>query len=470
MNADRRDGPFEVPLERLAGGRGQGRRAALVAISIVAVLGGAIGLARLADGQRGRDLAAVAERVSGAHRGSARPRLPRPRRRRGHPASRGSSASSTSRTIRSRGRPSSSSCSSTTSTPASSAGRPAPGPARSGRSTRRSPRAPSPSPSRRRTAISSSRSTSPTWPARCRVGRASSTPPATSSGRAPTSPRHRVALWSDDGRLARRRPAPGGRWHLVSIDRAGRATDRVVDLPGEIYLPVADPDRVDHDPAAPARGAPARLLGRRRLGLRRPRLARARDLRRRRSGSRSTGPRWSASSISASGDPTASSRARAPLGGVGRSGDRPGGELAGEPRHHRRTAEPRRSARQTRASPSRSSARRRSASAGAADGDLIRVDGRPSARARRPSRSSGSTGPAGRAHRSCGAGRSRAGSSSASATHGRPSRCTPRGRPCAQQLVVVDLADPGRISATPVSFGRPDGILLSAGLLPPAMR
>jgi hypothetical protein len=42
-------GPFEVPVGRLPDGRGQRRRAALGILTIVAVLGSAIGLARLAD-------------------------------------------------------------------------------------------------------------------------------------------------------------------------------------------------------------------------------------------------------------------------------------------------------------------------------------------------------------------------------------------------------------------------------------
>lgn len=46
MTQPRPDDHFEVPVARLAGGRGDSRRAALVAVSIVAVLGGAFGLAR----------------------------------------------------------------------------------------------------------------------------------------------------------------------------------------------------------------------------------------------------------------------------------------------------------------------------------------------------------------------------------------------------------------------------------------
>jgi hypothetical protein len=49
MTERRDDGPFEIPVERLAAGRGQRRRALVAALSIVFVVGGAIGLARLAE-------------------------------------------------------------------------------------------------------------------------------------------------------------------------------------------------------------------------------------------------------------------------------------------------------------------------------------------------------------------------------------------------------------------------------------
>jgi hypothetical protein len=43
------DAPFDVPVERLGGRRGEGRRAGMAAIAIVALLGGSFGLARLSD-------------------------------------------------------------------------------------------------------------------------------------------------------------------------------------------------------------------------------------------------------------------------------------------------------------------------------------------------------------------------------------------------------------------------------------
>lgn len=49
MTERRDDGPFEVPVERLAAGRSQRRRAVAAALSLLFVVGGAIGLARLAD-------------------------------------------------------------------------------------------------------------------------------------------------------------------------------------------------------------------------------------------------------------------------------------------------------------------------------------------------------------------------------------------------------------------------------------
>jgi hypothetical protein len=49
MTGRRDDSPFEVPVERLAGGGGQRRRALVAALSIAAVVGGAIGLASVAE-------------------------------------------------------------------------------------------------------------------------------------------------------------------------------------------------------------------------------------------------------------------------------------------------------------------------------------------------------------------------------------------------------------------------------------
>ncbi|TMQ03146.1 MAG: hypothetical protein E6J90_53950 [Deltaproteobacteria bacterium] len=52
MTDRRDDSPFEVPVERLAGGRGQRRRALVAALSIALVVGGAIGLATVAGNAR----------------------------------------------------------------------------------------------------------------------------------------------------------------------------------------------------------------------------------------------------------------------------------------------------------------------------------------------------------------------------------------------------------------------------------
>ncbi|HEX2754247.1 MAG TPA: hypothetical protein VHM48_02220 [Candidatus Limnocylindrales bacterium] len=49
MSGPRADDSFEIPIERLAEGRGQRRRAAIAVASLAIVVGGAIGLARLAE-------------------------------------------------------------------------------------------------------------------------------------------------------------------------------------------------------------------------------------------------------------------------------------------------------------------------------------------------------------------------------------------------------------------------------------
>jgi hypothetical protein len=49
MTSPRDDGRFEVPVARLAGGRGQARRAAAVAATLVLAVGGAFGIARLSE-------------------------------------------------------------------------------------------------------------------------------------------------------------------------------------------------------------------------------------------------------------------------------------------------------------------------------------------------------------------------------------------------------------------------------------
>jgi hypothetical protein len=48
------------------------------------------------------------------------------------------------------------------------------------------------------------------------------------------------ALWSDDGRMVVTSGRPR-RWHVVTIDKAGVATDRIVHLPSEVYLPMPIP-------------------------------------------------------------------------------------------------------------------------------------------------------------------------------------------------------------------------------------
>jgi hypothetical protein len=52
MSGPRPDGPFEVPVRGLAGGRSEGRRGIVVAVAMVAVLGGAFAIARLSGPDR----------------------------------------------------------------------------------------------------------------------------------------------------------------------------------------------------------------------------------------------------------------------------------------------------------------------------------------------------------------------------------------------------------------------------------
>jgi hypothetical protein len=48
------------------------------------------------------------------------------------------------------------------------------------------------------------------------------------------------AIWAADGRMVVTAGSPR-RWHVVTIDKAGGATDRIVRLPGEVYLPMPIP-------------------------------------------------------------------------------------------------------------------------------------------------------------------------------------------------------------------------------------
>jgi hypothetical protein len=48
------------------------------------------------------------------------------------------------------------------------------------------------------------------------------------------------AVWSDDGRMVVT-SGRARRWHVVTIDKAGVATDRIVHLPSEVYLPMPIP-------------------------------------------------------------------------------------------------------------------------------------------------------------------------------------------------------------------------------------
>jgi len=75
---DRRDpGPFEVPIGQLPIGRGQRRRAAVGVLTVVAVLGGAIGLARIADREPASSVRSATPQVAAA--ASALPSAAAPR-------------------------------------------------------------------------------------------------------------------------------------------------------------------------------------------------------------------------------------------------------------------------------------------------------------------------------------------------------------------------------------------------------
>ena len=79
MTQSRPDGPFEIPVERLAAGRGQRRRALVAALSIAIVVGGAIGLARLAGNDTGPAASAhpaIAAASASAATGSGAPESP----------------------------------------------------------------------------------------------------------------------------------------------------------------------------------------------------------------------------------------------------------------------------------------------------------------------------------------------------------------------------------------------------------
>jgi hypothetical protein len=77
MTTPRDDGRFEVPIERLSGGRGQGRRAGIVGIALVTIVGGAFAIARLEDGSAA-PIGPTASRLAARTSPSPGPSRPRP--------------------------------------------------------------------------------------------------------------------------------------------------------------------------------------------------------------------------------------------------------------------------------------------------------------------------------------------------------------------------------------------------------
>jgi hypothetical protein len=72
MSGPRPDGPFEVPVRGIAGGRSQGRRGVVVAIAMVAVLGGAFAIARLPGPDRSAGRTAAPDTALGSPAASDR--------------------------------------------------------------------------------------------------------------------------------------------------------------------------------------------------------------------------------------------------------------------------------------------------------------------------------------------------------------------------------------------------------------
>ena len=243
--------------------------------------------------------------------------------------------------------------------------------------------------------------------------------------------RQRAALARRDDR-PRRRPRPTGSSRCPARSSCPSPTPI-----GSISIPRLDP-RTD----------PARVLGRRSLGLRRRRLARARHPDRRVPRVAPTGDGRTGPGPRASAGPTAWSPQPGTLGGrLDRSGGRPDRELAGEPRHDRRAADPRGPQRRRRVRASSSTSGTPLGSGWGDDGGLYVLDGRlpPATRAGRrssgsPGRDCGPAAPRDRAgHERRADRRSRNGYAAMVISVTRPSNAT--------QIVLVDLADPTRVTA-----------------------
>jgi hypothetical protein len=245
MSESRPDGPFEVPVHRLDGGRREGRRGAVVAIALVAVVGGAFGLARLSGDDAARPDSSVApdtalasgspDRSPRASATASRGTLTDPRVERlldvpnwpieGGPAVEFTSLTATDARF-------------STWTPGGA--RVDTGAIRGVRGATEEFLFPMAAPSGTRQMILFPVDSRGPSAGKVRIVNGlghtiwTGTDIATASG----------GLWSDDGSLAVL-AADARRWHLVSIAGSGstrtKAVDTIVELPGEVFLPVPIP-------------------------------------------------------------------------------------------------------------------------------------------------------------------------------------------------------------------------------------
>ena len=243
MTERRDDGPFEVPVERLAAGRGQRRRALVVGLTLLSMVGGAIGLARLAESNAARASASLGPAVA---RASASP---------------GPSSSGPSLPTRSPGR--------RVEELLDIPNRPLPGAPRlmvveeDGLDLTIRDWTPGGDLTTVQTVPKAVPATDPAVYPVVDAARDQmvllSLGGDSQSGSAPTSGRARLidrvghvlwtadgiaaesgAIWSSNGRILVL-AGTARRWHVVSINRDGVAKDRLIKLPGEVFLPSPTP-------------------------------------------------------------------------------------------------------------------------------------------------------------------------------------------------------------------------------------
>jgi hypothetical protein len=238
MTTPRGDGRFEVPIERLSGGRGQGRRAGIVAIGLVTIVGGAFAIARLDDRTAAPPLPAspgLAVRTSPSSAPS-RARSTSPRVEELPPIARVALPGAPETTLVERVGTGGTDLRVLVWTPDDARIRTIrviPEVVDAGAA---SPPAPILAPDRRHVLLLGTSTTGA-----LRLGDALLVDDAGATvwrgeGATPTA----GGLWSADSRLV---VVPGQprKWDLIRLDREGRAADRTVELPGEIYLPYPIP-------------------------------------------------------------------------------------------------------------------------------------------------------------------------------------------------------------------------------------